>query len=1262
MNALPELRSGISAVFAAAASCCLGTVTAVCAASLEWSNDGGVKSAPVTVPPSAGGMLELIPAARSGLVFTNQLLPERHWTNQILLNGSGVCAGDIDGDGLSDLFFAGLGGGGKLFKNLGGWRFEDVSSRLGSALSDLEQSGAALVDVEGDGDLDLVVNSVGGGTRWLINDGRGYFAWAGEMLNARRGGTSMAFADIDGDGDLDVYVANYRVVTIRDQPNTRFSLRNVDGRQQVASVDGVPASSPEVANRFSFRIGQQGGRGSFGYDENGEADVLYRNEGNGHWSAVSFTDGAFLDEEGRRLTAPPFDWGLSVAFRDLNGDGAPDLYVCNDFRSPDRVWINDGHGAFRALRPLALRQISLSSMGVDFADVNRDGWDDILVVDMLSREHVRRMAQRIDIKPEVLPPGALANRPQYPRNSLFLNRGDGSYAEAAQWAGLDATEWSWTPVFLDVDLDGYEDLLVANGFERDGMNLDVVREIEALKRERKMEPVEQLRLRRLFPRLDTANLAFRNRGDGTFANVSASWGFNLRGVSHGMCLADLDNDGDLDVAINNLNGPAALYRNNSAGGRIAVRLRGKPPNTRGIGARIRVLGGPAEQSQEMMAGGRYLSSDDAMRVFAAARGAMRIEVTWRSGLRSVVEQAKGNRIYEIDEAAAVVASAATNRIVATPWFAEVSGLLKHHHVEEPYDDFARQPTLSHRLSQAGPGVAWIDLNEDGWEDLVIGSGRGGTLGVFQNEAGKGFRLATNAPFAQPVSRDVTGIVGWRRGASAPAVVYGLSNYEDGATNEPSVMACSSRPGSAVRLVPGPSSCVGPLAMADVDGDGELDLFVGGRAVPGRFPMTASSELYRGRDGKFERDDAAASVLTEVGLVSGAVFSDLDGDGDPDLVLACEWGPLKVFRNERGRFAAWDVPVREANAEPSTLSVQRSALSQFTGLWNGVAAGDFDGDGRLDVVASNAGRNTRYESRLARPVRLFYGDLSGDGGVQAVEGYVEPGSNRLLPLQSFLMMGAAVPAMRERMGGAYANYARLTLPEIYGEAWAGLRELNVTTLDSMVFLNRGDHFEARALPMEAQLSPAFALCVSDLDGDGFEDVFLSQNFFAVHPEYSRMDAGRGLVLRGNGRGGFKAVPGQVSGLLVHGEQRGAAVCDFDADGRVDLVVSQNAAETKLYRNATARPGLRVRLKGPEGNLSGVGATLRLVAGGESGPARELHAGAGYWSQDGVVQVMAAPFAATQLVVRWPGGKQTTSDLPAGAREVTVDEAGRIVRQR
>jgi hypothetical protein len=403
---------------------------------------------------------------------------------------------------------------------------------------------------------------LGGGTHLFINDGHGKFTEAKEILNPGFGGMSLGLADYDGDGWLDLYVANYRVTSIGDQPDARFSLRTIDGRLTVASINDKPLTDPEWTNRFKFDIrGNDKGGMRFAKEELGEPDVLYRNRGGGKFEKIPFTGGAFLDEDGKPLTETPFDWGLSVMFRDLNNDGRPDLYICNDFLTPDRVWINQGGGRFQAISRLAIRQSPLSSMAVDVADIDRRGLDDLFAVDMLSRDHRRRLVQRINTRPEALPPGAIDNRPQYSRNVLQLNRGDGTYAEIAQFSGLEASEWSWAPIFLDVDLDGYEDLLVANGFLRDNMNLDALDATRKASAAQRPSVMAMLQQRRLFPQLATPKMAFRNLGGLKFAEMGKQWGFDTVAISQGMCLADLDNDGDLDVIANNLNVIASVYRN-----------------------------------------------------------------------------------------------------------------------------------------------------------------------------------------------------------------------------------------------------------------------------------------------------------------------------------------------------------------------------------------------------------------------------------------------------------------------------------------------------------------------------------------------------------------------------------------------------------------------------------------------------------------------------------------------------------------------------
>jgi hypothetical protein len=1226
------------------------------APALDWEVGPGYRRARLESVGAGKDGFTLVPGEQTGVRFTNYLSEPRTLSSEILPSGSGVAAGDVDGDGWCDLYFCGLKCGNRLYRNLGNWRFEDITEQAGVACTNLDATGAALVDLNGDGALDLIVNSLGGGTHIFFNDGKGHFTESKEVLNPGMGGMSLAVADYDGDGWLDLYVANYRVNSAADS-DVRFNVRMVEGKLQVVSINNKPLTDPEWTNRFLFQLTDDGqGKVKFAKEELGEPDALFHNLGHGRFQQVPWTEGAFLDEEGKPLTHPPFDWGLSVMFHDLNNDGKPDLYICNDFKSPDRIWINDGHGRFRAIDRLAIRQTSFSSMGVDVADINGDGSDDVFVGEMLSRDHRRRLVQRTNLRPDTWLPGAIDNRPQTARNTLLFNRGDGTFAEIAQYAGLEASEWSWTPIFLDVDLDGYPDLLVANGFARDSMNVDA---LEASQRAKMGKPVSAqatIEARRLFPRLATRNCAFHNLGNLKFAEMGHEWGFDTAVISQGMCLADLDNDGDMDLVVNNFGTMAGIYRNDTSKPRVAVTLKGRSPNTHGIGAKIRVYGGPVpRQSQEIICGGRYLSSDQAMRVFAAGSltNQLRIEVDWPAGGRSVVTNASANYIYEIDEAAATPV-APQQASPVQPFFEDVSRLLQHSHHEDPFDDFARQPALPKRLSQLGPGVCWCDLDGDGWDDLVIGGGKGGSIAVFRNDGKGGFRQSRGPALDAVVTRDQTAVVAWPQASGIPCVLVGSASYEDGSLAGATVVKYDLNAGKIEDAVTGIPESVGPLAVGDLDGDGNLDLFVGGRVVPGKYPEAASSRIFRNRDGTFELDVPNTKVLEHVGLVSSAIWSDLDGDGFPELILACEWGPIRIFQNDHGRLVSRDAPVSATNSKLSTIN-------QFSGWWNGVTTGDLDGDGRLDIIASNWGQNSKYQSHRAKPLRLYFGDFIGDGSLGLVEAYFEPQMGQYVPERRLEAVAASMPFLRGRFP-THQAFADASIEEVLRDHTAQAHYLEANWLESTVLLNRGDHWEAQIMPAEAQFAPAFAVIVADYDGDGCEDVFLSQNFFAEGPETSRCDAGRGLWLRGDGHGGLHPVPGQESGVKVYGEQRGAAVADFDGDGRVDLVVTQNAAQTRLFRNVGGKPGLRVRLKGPPGNPFGYGAQMRLKSGDHFGPVREVHGGGGYWSQDSPIQVLTGGEGALQVWVRWPGGKTSTVDVPGGAAEVQIGIDGQVTRVR
>lgn len=1175
------------------------------------------------------GFVQVPAEAGLGIAFTNQVSEAAALNNQILENGAGVALGDVDGDGLCDVYLCGSEPANALYRNQGDWHFTDITASAGVACTGQFSTGAALADIDGDADLDLLVNGLGVGTRLFRNDGQGHFTEAtASGLVRRHGATSLALNDADGDGDLDLYVATYRVMSARaEMPPPRVEVRRNQGRLVVSPADRFMA----------FPLSD----GNVELAEKGEPDHFYLNDGRGTFREVAWNSGMFLDDAGRPLAASPEDWGLSVLFRDLTGDGLPDLYVCNDFfRSRDQFWIQDGHGHFRAASASVWRNMSLSSMAVDAADLDRDGYDDLFVAEMLSLDHATRHRQRANAfrAEQALPFSDPNYRPELPRNTLFLARGDGSFAEIAQYAGLAASDWSWNVAFLDIDLDGFEDVLVATGNAHDVLDLDAQ---TALDRARAQGPTESLAF---YPPLPQRPIAFRNQGDRTFRKAFETLSLKGSGIAQGMALGDLDNDGDLDVVMNRLHDAALLLRNDAPAPRVAVKLRGLAPNTSGIGARIRLLGGSVPQSQQILAGGRYLSSDEALRTFAAPTNAtgLRLEVTWRSGRQTLVPEVQANRVYEVLESAESKQSSPTPAPVpAAPLFTDVAARVAHRHVNPAPPDFNPQPLLPRALNQLGPGVAWLDWDGDGWDDLAIGGGPGQALGLFRNVQGNHFIAVTHIALRpSSKSQDTLGLVPWHR---APSNILLLADSADALEPSPnpsqshSVSLVDVAQGATVGRLKTERSVPGPIALADVDKDGDLDVFIGGRHVPGRFPAAATSQLFLNHAGTLVADPTVDAALRQAGLVSGATFTDLDGDGSSDLVLACEWGPIRVFRNRNGRF---------------TEATQALALDAWTGCWAGVASGDFDEDGRPDLIASNLGRNTHHAIPGPAVWRLYGHDFDDDGVLEIIEAYRPSGGPAFLPWRTRDVLGKAVPRWQTEFP-TYRSFGSATVDSLFASQNTPSFFVEARTLEHRLFLNRGDRFESIPLPAEAQFAPGFGVGVSDFDGDGHLDVFLAQNTFDFDLDSGRADAGVGLCLLGNGRGGLRPLSTKESGIALHGRQRGAAVADFDQDGRPDLVVTQNDGSTALFRNARGTPGIRLQLKGPPGNPAAIGAALRSVLHGHpTGPIREIRSGSGYLSSDSTTLIWPRSAKASEVEVRWPDGHLSRHPFPEGATAVTL----------
>jgi len=1089
-----------------------------------------------TQPTAPHTLFSLLKSEQTGIDFNNKLSYDEAFnifTYRNYYTGGGVAVGDINNDGLPDIFFTGNQVDNRLYLNKGNFQFEDITSKAGITKSGKWSTGVAMADVNGDGFLDIYVCSSGmvkvdtRPNQLFINNGNGTFTDKAKEYGIQDGGysTHAAFFDYDHDGDMDL-----------------FLLRN--------------ASKP--IGSFNLQHNERNIRDSLG------GDKLYRNDG-GHFTDVSREAGIYGSVIG---------FGLGVTVGDVNKDGWPDIYVSNDFFERDYLYINNKDGTFREELENQMHSISNASMGADMADINNDGYPDIFVTEMLPEDESRI---KINTTFENWEKYQLDLRygywHQFTRNTLQLNNRNNTFSEIGRLAGVQATDWSWGALITDLDNDGFKDIFVANGIYKDLTNEDYIQYISNEEVMTSILTGKDRNFRKLIdliPSHPIPNYAFRNNGDLHFSNMATEWGLDQPGFSNGSAYADLDNDGDLDLVVNNLNMPAFVYRNNSVelhpeNKWLKLVLQGEGINHFAIGAKATVYYDHTLAYQEEQPIRGFESSVDSRLNFGLgkAKSIDSVVVEWPLGKRTVLKTPKVDQIITLREqdaitapaahpAAAISGTAAAPRPLFTPTTAVGLDFV---HRENDFNDFNRDRLLFSMLSTAGPRTAVGDVNGDGLDDIYLCGAKGQSGALYIQSANGSFTLSNQALFEKDKEcEDVDALFFDADGDGDPDlfVCSGGNEFSPNSTALISRLYFNDGHGhftKSPQLLPSSAlfesaSCV---TAADYDGDGDIDLFVGVRLKPFSYGYPCKGYILQ-NNGKGVFVDMTALVapdLLKAGMVTDAKWVDYDKDGRPDLVLTGDYMPIRLFHNEKGTF-------KEVTAT--------AGLAKTNGWWNRIAIADLNGDGYPDIIAGNHGLNSRFKASESQPITCYSSDFDENGTVEQIVCCYNGGKQYPMALRHDLV--AALPFLKKKYLH-YEDYKEQTIDDIFTkEQLDKAVKLDAYELASCLFLSDGKGgFTKKALPTEAQLSTVAGIKAGDFDHDGFQDLLIGGNFYQSKPEAGIYDASYGLLLKGDGKGGLTPVPAARSGFFVKGVVRDIAT--LKTKHQPIIIVAKNNDSIQLF---------------------------------------------------------------------------------------------------